>query len=178
MDTPFTPPQFNSTSFNCPHCKAFANMTWDDAYEGYRGMSPISDLRFANCFHCKDYSLWIAGMMIYPSEISVESPNPDLPENIQVDYVEAANILNQSPRGSAALLRLAIDKLTDYLKAKGKDLNAKIADLVANGLSPKIQKALDTVRVVGNNSVHPGQIDLKDNPAIANALFRFSKYYY
>lgn len=110
--------------------------------------------------------------MIYPADISVESPNQDLPEDVKADYAEAANILNQSPRGSAALLRLSIDKLTDYVKAEGKDLNAKIADLVTKGLSLKIQKALDTVRVVGNNSVHPGQIDLQDNPTIANALFR------
>jgi hypothetical protein len=110
--------------------------------------------------------------MIYPDEINVESPNKDLPEDIQIDYLEAASILNQSPRGAAALLRLAIEKLVNSLDAKGKDLNKKIGDLVDKGLSPKIQKALDVVRVIGNGSVHPGQIDIRDDPETARALFR------
>jgi hypothetical protein len=44
--------------------------------------------------------------------------------------------------------------------------------LVAEGLNPKIQKAIDLVRVVGNNAVHPGQINLDDNSAIALKLFK------
>lgn len=33
------------------------------------------------------------------------------------------------------------------------------------------QKALDVGRVIGNNAVHPGQIDLKDDRATAEKLF-------
>lgn len=36
----------------------------------------------------------------------------------------------------------------------------------------KIQKALDSVRVIGNNAVHPGQIDLKDDTDTAISLFK------
>lgn len=172
METPYTPPQLNSSSFNCPHCKAFSNMSWDNAFIGYRGSQEIQQLRSAHCTHCGNYSLWIGRTLIYPNEIDVENPNTDLPEDIKEDYVEAANILNQSSRGAAALLRLAIEKLVNSLDAKGKDLNAKIGDLVTKGLNPKIQKALDVVRVIGNEAVHPGQIDLKDSPEVARALFR------
>ena len=35
----------------------------------------------------------------------------------------------------------------------------------------KIQKSLDIVRVIGNNAVHPGQIDLKDDKKTVLALF-------
>jgi hypothetical protein len=42
---------------------------------------------------------------------------------------------------------------------------------VSKGLPERIQKALDIVRVVGNESVHPGQIDLNDNPVITAKLF-------
>jgi hypothetical protein len=111
-------------------------------------------------------------VMVYPGQIEVESPNNDLPDDIKVDYLEAANIMNQSSRGAAALLRLAVEKLVNGLDAKGKDLNTKIGDLVSKGLSPKIQKSLDVVRFIGNEAVHPGQIDLNDSPEIAQTLFR------
>lgn len=172
MEIPYTPPQLNGSSFNCPHCKAFSSMSWDDSYVGYRGMVAIRSLKSAHCTHCNNYSLWIGNTMVFPGEINVESPNKDLPEEIKTDYLEAASILNQSPRGSSALLRLAIEKLVNELNAKGKDLNAKIGDLVSKGLSPKIQKALDVVRFIGNEAVHPGQIDLNDSPEIAQALFK------
>jgi acetyl/propionyl-CoA carboxylase alpha subunit len=34
-----------------------------------------------------------------------------------------------------------------------------------------VQKALDVVRVIGNNAVHPGQIDLRDDRRTAETLF-------
>jgi Domain of unknown function (DUF4145) len=58
------------------------------------------------------------------------------------------------------------------LKQKGENLNDDIGALVAAGLETGVQKALDVVRVVGNNAVHPGQIDLKDDRAIALTLFQ------
>jgi hypothetical protein len=58
-----------------------------------------------------------------------------------------------------------------YLEEPGKDLNKDIGSLVKKGLPDQIQKALDVVRVIGNESVHPGQIDLNDNPATTSKLF-------
>ncbi|MGB2808008.1 MAG: DUF4145 domain-containing protein [Sedimentisphaerales bacterium] len=86
------------------------------------------------------------------------------------DYEEAASIYTQSPRGAAALLRLAIQKLCVALGGKGKNINVDIKTLVANGLPEKIQMSLDVVRVIGNNAVHPGQIDT-DAPEVAGKLF-------
>ena len=50
--------------------------------------------------------------------------------------------------------------------------NDDIASLVKQGLSPLVQKSLDVVRVVGNEAVHPGTIDLRDNRDVASKLFR------
>ncbi len=41
-----------------------------------------------------------------------------------------------------------------------------------DGLNPRVQKALDAVRVFGNEAVHPGQIDMRDDRATAETLFR------
>lgn len=39
------------------------------------------------------------------------------------------------------------------------------------GLPQKIQRALDGIRVIGNNAIHPGQIDLRDDKQTAITLF-------
>jgi hypothetical protein len=59
----------------------------------------------------------------------------------------------------------------NLLEGNKKDINAKIRLLVENGLRPELQKAFDSVRIVGNHSIHPGQIDLNDNPEISIKLF-------
>ncbi|NVO05159.1 MAG: DUF4145 domain-containing protein [Rhodoferax sp.] len=50
-------------------------------------------------------------------------------------------------------------------------MNEDIAALVQNGLPLRVQQALDVVRVVGNNSVHPGEMNIEDQPQTALALF-------
>ena len=47
-----------------------------------------------------------------------------------------------------------------------------LPNLVQKGLAASIQKALDSVRVIGNEAVHPGRIDLKDDSTTAAGLFR------
>lgn len=173
MSAPFTPPTFQKTAFNCPYCQAYANFYWQICYiGGGGGWTEIKGLTYARCTHCQNYTVWKGTSMVVPDESSAPPPNPDIPENIITDYNEARSILSKSPRGSAALLRLCIQKLCAFLGESGKDINADIGSLVKKGLNPKIQQSLDIVRVVGNESVHPGQIDLRDNPAVANQLFQ------
>ena len=109
--------------------------------------------------------------MIWPVLVMAPAPNPDLPKSAKLDFEEARQICHLSPRGAAALLRLAVQKLCKHLGEPGKDINTDIGGLVKKGLPLQIQQALDIVRVVGNESVHPGQLDLRDDPDTATKLF-------
>jgi hypothetical protein len=109
--------------------------------------------------------------MVFPDSTGVPPANEDMPDEIKHDYYEAASIVQKSPRGAAALVRLALQKLFIHIGQKGKNNNDDIASMVAAGLSRKLQQALDYLRVVGNESVHPGTLDLKDDYETAVQLF-------
>lgn len=131
----------------------------------------LFNLNAAQCYNCKEVSLWMGEGMIWPVRGSVSKPNADMPVAARVDYEEASQIVDQSPRGAAALLRLALTHICIALGCEGKNLNSDIKALVERGLDPRVQQALDVVRVVGNNAVHPGELDLKDDRETADRLF-------
>jgi hypothetical protein len=131
----------------------------------------LANLFASQCFNCHRFSLWVHDKIVYPTTKAGAAPHPDLPQDPRADYEEARAILELSPRGAAALLRLCVQKLCVELGEKGNSIDADIGALVAKGLDPMIQQALDSVRVIGNESVHPGQIDLRDDRDTAVQLF-------
>lgn len=132
----------------------------------------LMNVNISKCFNCDDISIWINNKITYPVVGLAVEPNLDLPADILADYREASSILELSPRGAAALVRLCIQKLCKHLGQQGENINADIKALVAAGLDSRVQKALDAVRVIGNNAVHPGSMDLEDDRATAESLFR------
>lgn len=116
-------------------------------------------------------AVWVHDKLVFPATKSGVLPNPDLPDAVWRDFEEAREIVNSSPRGAAALLRLCVQKLCLHLGEKGKDLNQDIASLVKKGLHPQLQQSLDIVRVIGNEAVHPGVLALKDDRQTAVRLF-------
>ncbi len=167
---PHEAPQYHKEAFNCPLCGAYATHQWHDHWSDPEDKG-AGQLTTAQCLHCRMYSIWHRNRMLYPTSGAAPLPNADLPDEIKADYQEARSITSVSPRGAAALLRLAIEKLCNHLGAKGRNLNDQIGDLVEQGLDPLIQQSLDSVRVIGNEAVHPGQLDLKDDQETAATLF-------
>jgi len=129
------------------------------------------NLSVATCISCEKFTLWVDKEIVYPKKTAVPPPNEDLNEDIKTLYIEASSILIDSPKGATALLRLALQMLLKQIGKDGKKINDDIKELVSEGLSPTIQQALDLLRVIGNNAVHPGQINLDDSAEIAQKLF-------
>jgi hypothetical protein len=137
----------------------------------YGDHDPVGNLHLSECYNCKKLAVWIFDRLVFPSSKSGVLPNSDLPETITADFEEAREIVQASPRGAAALLRLAIQKLCSHLGEKGKNIDDDIASLVRKGLNPLVQQSLDIVRVIGNEAVHPGTLDLSDDRDTAFRLF-------
>jgi hypothetical protein len=134
-----------------------------------------SDWVFVNfhvnaCYSCDAFTVWIEDKIVYPVSHSVVEPHEMMPGSVKADFEEAGSIVDLSPRGAAALARLCIQELMTELGEKGENLNDDIGELVKKGLEVEVQQALDVVRVVGNNAVHPGTIDLKDDKETALTL--------
>lgn len=160
----FIAPKVYEKKFTCPHCAAIALQRWSHKSWNFQqyGEQSKNVIKVATCDHCQDHSLWLGSKMLYPDVGRAPQPNPDLPKSVSEIYLEAASISTKSPRGAAALLRLAVQILCKELGEEGKNINKDIAELVKKGLPERVQQALDIVRVTGNNAVHPGQIDVDD----------------
>lgn len=175
MTTPYSAPEFKLDAFNCPICGAFAQQTWytpaSSLHVGHVALSAAYKWHFAICSRCSDGSLWREGKLTYPQALIAPAAHEDMPESLKVDFEEARAVFRVSPRSAAALLRLCIQKLCKEAGEGGRDINADIGSLVKKGLSIKVQQALDIVRVIGNEQVHPGTLDVRDDPAIALELF-------
>jgi len=196
----YTPPMLKLEAFNCPHCNAYAQQIWMSPLWGFLsdklkeadGASPsLAKIRMlanqthgifllnenvtyaaTQCLRCKEFVLWRNERIIYPNATTAPLPNDDMPDEIKKDFNEAREVFPISARSSAALLRLVIEKLSKHLGYAANKIDEAIGKMVADGIHPLVQQAFDVVRVIGNESVHPGQIDLRDDPDTALQLFK------
>jgi len=172
---PYVNPGFKLEEFNCPHCKAYSDQYWQIMYVPRAGAKytdqTLEQYFVCRCRSCGDISIWDDGKMFFPKSSTAPLPHDDMPDSIKPDFKEAREVLPISPRAACALLRLCVEKLCDQLVPGSGDLNEKIKKLVEKDLDKRIQKALDSVRVIGGEAIHPLQMDLKDDQTTANSLF-------
>lgn len=180
----YFPPTYGQGEFHCPHCNVYAKQfyshlltnnqfSWNSVVDQNSNFNEAlsSDWVISKCQRCSEHIIWHQKNIIHPKKITVLAPNSDLDEEIRADYLEAARILSDSPRSSAALLRLALQKLCKQLGEKGENINDDIKKMVTKGLNPLVQKSLDALRITGNNAVHPGEINLQEQPERVIKLF-------
>lgn len=173
-------PSLYGKAYHCPFCGVYAKVNWGQAFkEMHRGYSPTM-YRIGTGECCSKHTLWRVehdnamnevGFLIYPASKLAPLPTDDMPEDVRADYLEAREIAEASPRAAAALLRLAIQKLCKHLGGEGRKINDDIGALVRKGLPVRVQQALDVVRVVGNNAVHPGELSADDVAGVVTSLF-------
>jgi hypothetical protein len=184
-ESKYFPPILGEAEYHCPFCRVYAQQFYANlsahshwqlssdlvtSQAGFNG-SIAHEWVATKCQRCNEVAFWNEKRLIYPKISIAPPPNIDLAEDIQNDYQEAASILSDSPRAAAALLRLALQKLCKQLGEKGENINDDIKNLVTKGLNPLVQKSLDTLRIAGNNAVHPGEIDLFEEPERVVKLF-------
>jgi hypothetical protein len=173
-----TLPSIELDAFNCPFCKAYAHQNSFsveiyDTYEGTYEKVPKANL--SKCVRCKEFAMWYEQKLIHPEQNQLVRPNDDLPEDIKQIYNEALSVSFKSPRSANALLRLALEKLIRHIIGhNNKSLDDNILLLVTEkGLPKQIRNSMEILRVIGNNSVHPGVIDLQGVESIETATKLF-----
>jgi hypothetical protein len=170
----YVPPEFNAASFTCPHCEALAQMVWAQPLQGGDGSWHAARCQVRDCARV---SWWhqLGGdppAMKWPSATVGPIAHGDMPEEARDLYDEARDIAGRSPRAAAALLRVALQSIVDELRPGSDSLDKKIGGLVAAGLSPEVQRAMDALRIIGNNAVHPSEVRLHEDQSSLTALFQ------
>jgi hypothetical protein len=99
---------------------------------------------------------WI---QVYPSGSSRGSVPPEVPKETASDYTEAANVLDISPKASAALSRRCLQAVLTEAGYKQKDLSKQIDAVLAETdgrktLPSGIHMIVDAVRNFGNFAAH------------------------
>lgn len=162
---------FDYTTWNIYYCPLCNDITLEKEYEFSEKYDYDHD---GNMVLNKDFEC------LYPLVINNTEMSHNMPDDLSEDYREAQAVSGISPRSAAALLRLLLEKLCKkyLIEAKliqgNKSLNDMIRILVKEGISDSIQKACDILRITGNDTVHAGTIDIRDDSKSVKLLFKLT----
>ena len=107
---PYIAPSFKLTAFSCPHCSAIAHQAWIDLYEydeyssNYGTVGCIWESQCGNP-NCNKRCIWVNEKLVYPGLSTAPFPEDDMPLDVREDFLEAREVVEISPRSSAALLK-------------------------------------------------------------------------
>lgn len=126
--------------------------------------------------------------LVYPPFPSVEEPPDEVPGRFAGDFVEAARIVNISPKASAAMSRRVLqDVIRSEFGIKQRSLAQEIDEFIRLTDVPEhLANAVDAVRNIGNFAAHPSKdentgkvVDVEPGEAewlidVLEALFDFA----
>ena len=162
-------PVYRDNKFNCPLCSVYAKQEWGRLI--FQENNALSPFHYSTCTHCNEKSFWYEEKLLVPMESGIPRHHEEMPSSCIDIYNEARSVAESSPKAAAALIRLLIQSIMIELGLPGKNLSEDISTLVKKGLPEEVQKALDYCRVIGNNAVHPGEINYLDNSDTVISLF-------
>jgi Domain of unknown function (DUF4145) len=160
----------------------------------------LLNLHVSRCYNCKGFTVWVRDRLVFPIRgdeppdiieadfrqveegiQELEDNVPESDEHVQAsveeveeaseDFEEAAAILNKSPRGAAALIRICIQNMMPLLEQTGKNLDENISSLVRKGLEVEIQQAMDVLQVVRKSPLQTTEFDLKEENETVKKFF-------
>ena len=172
----YIPPKFNEKAFNCPYCGVYAHQEWFSSV-GYGNLArqymgdivdlvvkgKLAGMSVSVCSHCYKKVLWLNENILLPRNLSVPPPPEDTPLEVKRIYIEAGMVLNDSPRASGALIRLALELLLQNINKNKLSLNENINKLMESGITQQLIKAVSILRINGNDIMHSGVIKLLEN---------------
>jgi hypothetical protein len=147
--------------FKCPYCGVTCKLEWEEKdHNAYRTKRLL--VYSAACLAC---SRWIVvltdediekSVTVWP-RVGMRTLPQEVPTPVHGEFSEAAAVLGDSPKASAALSRRILQHLlVECAKVKKGDLSSQIDEVLALGTLPShLTNAIDGVRVIGNFAAHP-----------------------
>ncbi|MDE0671516.1 MAG: DUF4145 domain-containing protein [Caldilineaceae bacterium] len=98
-------------------------------------------------------------ILAYPKSIQRDPPPDQVPKEFTKDYSEAALIINDSPKASAAISRRLLQHLLrEKAGANQRNLAGAIQHVIDEQSLPSyISESLHTLREIGNFAAHPAK---------------------
>ena len=160
---------FDKQTFTCPYCgraQSYSNANMlrsyapNDCYDRQKASTDVI-IYHIRCSNVDCQNLIITGRFIMSNEQFDISPQhvhktyPDyIPKQIRDDYIEAADIIELSPKAAATLFRRCLQGMIhDFWDIKDKNLYAEISQL-KNKVSASMWNGRDGVRKIGNIGAH------------------------
>jgi hypothetical protein len=149
----------------CPHCHVTIHDHSQTGEQVEAGRS-YWNLLYFSCPACGKAIIRLRGVggglngniySAFPNKVAPRPVPNEVPDPYKKDFLEACDVLELSPKASAALSRRNLQALLrDKAGTIKKDLADQITEVIAKSHLPThIQEGLDAVRNIGNFAAHP-----------------------